>query len=305
MTTAFSLNPINLYRCAMLATAAALLSACSATNWNDGPPTAAPAARSQAPAPTEQAAAVDLPRSKRGNPPFYEVYGVRYSVMNSSTNYREKGVASWYGKKFHGRETSSGERYDMYAMTAAHKTLPLPTNVRVTNLTNGKSIIVRVNDRGPFVKNRLIDLSYSAALELDVVANGTAMVEVVALNSAYKNSAGQPVSAQAGKSVTATTPGTAPASIMYLQVGAFGEYSNAKNLVDKLSSNGISNVMVHEINNGVAPLFKVRIGPLSSVSQYDQLSDQVGRLQIAESHLVVESDDDVSTQAANTVISGG
>ena len=108
---------------------------------------------------------------------------MRYTVMNSSTGYRERGVASWYGKKFHGRSTSSGERYDMYAMTAAHKTLPLPTNVRVTNLDNGRSITVRVNDRGPFVKNRLIDLSYAAAKELDVVANGTGMVEVVALNN--------------------------------------------------------------------------------------------------------------------------
>jgi len=258
---------------------AAALSGCASGQW-DGPPTSS---SGSAPAISEQAAAVDLPRSNRGNPPFYEVYGVRYSVMQSSAGYREKGVASWYGKKFHGRDTSSGERYNMYAMTAAHKTLPLPTNVRVTNMQTGKSIIVRVNDRGPFVKNRLIDLSYAAAQALDVVANGTAMVEVVALSSA-NNSA---VTAQAVS--TARSSGSS-AGNMYLQVGAFGDPGNAQKLANRLIGNGIAKVQVRESQGESPKLYRVRIGPLYTVAEYDRAAAQVERLQTAKTHLVVEAD---------------
>ena len=120
-------------------------------------------------------------RSKYGNGPTYEVFGKRYTVMPSSAGYQERGVASWYGKKFHGNLTSNRETYDMYRMTAAHKTLPLPTYVRVRNLRNNKSIVVRVNDRGPFVNNRIIDLSYSAAMKLDMIKDGTSLVEVTAI----------------------------------------------------------------------------------------------------------------------------
>jgi len=257
-------------------TLAIMLGGCSAGRW-DGPP-----ASSSVPA-NEQAASVDLPRSKQGNPPFYEVYDVRYTVMKSSAGYREQGVASWYGKKFHGRSTSSGERYNMYAMTAAHKTLPLPTNVRVTNLETGKSIIVRVNDRGPFVKNRLIDLSYAAAMELDVVAKGTGLVEVVALNGSNNNASVAASGNEAGRY-------SESAGEMYLQVGAFGEPGNAQKLANQLTSNGITNVLVHESQGQSSKLYRVRVGPLSSVSEYDRLSQQVERLQIAKTHLVVESD---------------
>ena len=118
------------------------------------------------------------PRSAHGNPPFYDVLGHRYFVLATADGYSERGVASWYGPTFHGGSTSSGEPYDMYGMTAAHKTLPLPTYARVTNLRNGKSIVVRINDRGPFVANRLIDLSYTAAAKLDMLREGTTLVEV-------------------------------------------------------------------------------------------------------------------------------
>ena len=118
------------------------------------------------------------PKSRYGNPASYVVFGKRYYTKASSDGHVERGLASWYGKKFHGRKTSSGERYDMYGMTAAHKTLPLPSYVQVTNLSNGRSAVVRVNDRGPFHGKRIIDLSYSAARKLGVVARGTAMVEV-------------------------------------------------------------------------------------------------------------------------------
>src|SRR5690606_27721217 len=105
----------------------------------------------------------DEPRSARGNPASYEVFGKRYHVLASAAGYKERGVASWYGPDFHARSTSSGEPYDMYAMTAAHKTLPIPAYARVTNLANGRSVVVRINDRGPFIDNRIIDLSYTAA----------------------------------------------------------------------------------------------------------------------------------------------
>lgn len=125
----------------------------------------------------------NLPKSATGNMAQYTVFGKRYKVMDSAANFTEQGKASWYGDKFHGRKTSSGEIYDMYAMTAAHKHLPLPTFVRVTNLENGKSVVVKVNDRGPFVGRRIIDLSLAAAEALDMVEQGTAEVRVEGLST--------------------------------------------------------------------------------------------------------------------------
>ena len=121
-------------------------------------------------------------KSRSGNPETYVIEGVTYRVMDTSDGYREEGIASWYGGYFHGRRTSSGDVYDMYLMTAAHKSLPLPTYVRVTNLANGRSVVLRVNDRGPFVEDRIIDLSFAAATRLGMAAQGTARVEVVALD---------------------------------------------------------------------------------------------------------------------------
>ena len=123
----------------------------------------------------------DEPRSKYGNPPFYEVSGRRYAVLQSAVGFVEQGVASWYGPDFHGGRTATGETYDMNAMTGAHPTLPLPTWVRVTNLENGRSVVVRLNDRGPFAKDRIIDLSRAAAEQLDMIRQGTARVEVRSL----------------------------------------------------------------------------------------------------------------------------
>jgi rare lipoprotein A len=121
-------------------------------------------------------------KTQTGNPETYVIDGVTYRVLDTSAGYREEGIASWYGGYFHGRRTSSGDVYDMYLMTAAHKSLPLPTYVRVTNLTNGRSVVLRVNDRGPFVEDRIIDLSFAAASKLGMAAIGTAQVEVVALD---------------------------------------------------------------------------------------------------------------------------
>lgn len=121
-------------------------------------------------------------KAKKEDANNYQVYGQSYHVIGSSKNYSERGVASWYGRHFHRKRTSSGERYNMYKMTAAHKTLPLSTYVSVTNLTNGRHVVVRVNDRGPFVSDRLIDLSYAAAKKLGMVGRGLAQVEVKAVN---------------------------------------------------------------------------------------------------------------------------
>jgi len=121
-------------------------------------------------------------KSRSGNPETYVIDGVTYRVMETSDGYREEGIASWYGGYFHGRQTSSGDVYDMYLMTAAHKRLPLPTYVRVTHLANGRSVILRVNDRGPFVEDRIIDLSFTAATKLGMADQGTARGEVVALD---------------------------------------------------------------------------------------------------------------------------
>jgi len=156
------------------------------------------------------------PKSRYGNPAYYDVFGKRYYVLSSSADYVERGVASWYGPGFHQVRTSSGEIYDMYGMTAAHKTLPLPAYVRVTNLQNGRSVVVRVNDRGPFVGNRIIDLSYTAAAKLDMLQSGTAMVEVRSLDvvapSATATTTAAVAAPTAGAALAATLANVVPAA---------------------------------------------------------------------------------------------
>ena len=242
-----------------------LSSGCMPVRWGSKPEPA------QSSGTTEQ-------RSSRGNPPVYEVFGKRYYVMDSSEGYRERGVASWYGKKFHGKPTSSGERYDMHKMTAAHKSLPLPTDVRVTNLRNGRSVTVRVNDRGPFVDNRIIDMSYAAAKELDMVRDGTTLVEVVALTSRQRSSG----------PVTAGSTQVAPGNL-YLQVGAFGNRSNAEQLKQKLVGGGVNGVFIHSEPGGHGMLYRVRIGPIKSVAEYDRLVAQVAELNVRDTYIVTGS----------------
>lgn len=205
------------------------------------------------------------PRSARGNPASYEVFGQRYHVMASADGYKERGVASWYGPDFHAKSTSSGEPYDMYAMTAAHKTLPIPAYARVTNLDNGRSIVVRINDRGPFVKNRIIDLSYTAAHKLDMTRAGTAFVEVEVITPDRPAGASSVAAAGRGR--------------LYLQTGAFGVAQNAQQLAADLRAAGIADVGV------VAPdrnsrLHRVRIGPIADVGTFDMLAERVQRLGI-------------------------
>lgn len=156
-----------------------MLSACAGTGLYGPQPNDTALSNPQSTPPFVQ----NLPKSKTGNMEQYTVFGKQYKVMDSAANFKEQGTASWYGQKFHGRKTSSGEIYDMHAMTAAHKHLPLPTFVRVTNLENNQSVVVKVNDRGPFVGDRIIDMSFAAAQLLGMVQKGTAPVLVEGLST--------------------------------------------------------------------------------------------------------------------------
>ena len=251
------------------------------------------------------------PRSRYGNGPIYEVFGQTYHVMDSSTGYKERGVASWYGKKFHGRLTSNREPYDMYAMTAAHKTLPLPTYVKVRNLRNDKTIIVRVNDRGPFVHNRIIDLSYAAALKLDMVQDGTSLVEVTAISFDDVPPGDrpvrivEPVEPVAGPSTASVTPvperdeqrsppaaeSRSAAPVMqeheiFVQVGAFGDRTNAERRRVALQSGGIGGAFIFADEAATPPMYRVRIGPISGVEDYDALVSKLEALGISDPYLV-------------------
>jgi len=249
------------------------------------------------------------PRSRYGNPASYEVHGKRYYTRKSSRGYRERGKASWYGTKFHGRLTSSREPYDMYAMTAAHRTLPLPTYARVTNLRNGRSVVVKINDRGPFHDDRIIDLSYVAAAKLDIVGHGTGAVEVTAIDPATPASrlASRPASrpayrpaprpaAKPPRHYSAPKPPAAPTapalqsgSRLYLQIGAFGSRFNAEQLRAKIASRVSETVHIDKLERNRQPLYRVRIGPLDSLQLADTLSGQLYRqLGLGEMRVVTD-----------------
>ena len=241
--------------------------------------------RAELPSSPDAARSVVSPqRSARGNPPFYEVFGERYYVLDTSDGYRERGVASWYGRDFHGKPTSGGEPYDMHGLTAAHKTLPIPTWVEVTNLENDRSVIVRVNDRGPFVSNRIIDLSYAAAERLDMIRDGTSLVEVTTIGFDELESD------EPARQVRLEDPAEtlSPAATIYLQVGAFGDAENARRRFSMLRDGGIGPAFVHEDAAGSGALYRVRIGPIADVTQYDSIVEQLQRLGISETHLVTE-----------------
>jgi rare lipoprotein A len=256
-------------------------------------------------------------RSDRGNPPFYDVLGRRYYVLTTSEGYRARGVASWYGRDFHGLATSSGETYNMNAMTAAHKTLPIPTWVEVTNLENGKRVVVKINDRGPFVDERLIDLSYAAAQQLDMVRDGTARVEVRALaaaaepapaltsaraappsgaSSAPASQTGPllapPPAAQAGIALISSADAAelpilaAGEQALYAQVGAFTDGTNAAHLVERLKSNGFAGAFVVSDADGRRTLHRVRVGPFHDEREFDQVRARLRSLGFGESQLV-------------------
>ena len=226
------------------------------------------------------------PRSKYGNPKNYKVLGKWYSVKQSSAGYKAKGLASWYGKKFHGHRTSSGETYDMYAMTAAHKTLPLPTYVRVTHLENGRSVIVKVNDRGPFHNNRIIDLSYSAANKLGITAKGVGAVEIIAINpETFQQS--NPYEPKVKRPSALSTYPAKNHYKLYLQVGAFNSQQNANKLHKRLSRM-FKKRQIHSEFSADKNVYRVRIGPLASVADADELTVLLNKKGIPTTQIVID-----------------
>ena len=233
--------------------------------------------------------------SRYGNPASYTVLGKTYTLAPSCQGYHDRGIASWYGMQFHGGRTSDGETYDMYSMTAANKVVPIPCYARVTNLKNGKSVIVKINDRGPFVENRLIDLSYAAASRLDMLGSGTALVDVTAVEPGDVATV-TPLAAPAGGSVTvmplatpaaatAATEGTAPQ--IFLQVGAFAERSNADAVLQRLTGAGIAHAFILLATESGRTLYKVRIGPLADVEQVDDLTRSMARFGYPDPQVVI------------------
>jgi rare lipoprotein A len=251
----------------------------------------------------DREAIINPQRTRAGNPPEYEIFGERYFVQNSSAGYRESGMASWYGKDFHGRSTANGEPYNMYGLTAAHKTLPIPTWVEVTHLANGKKVIVKVNDRGPFVSGRIIDLSYGAAQTLGMVNDGTARVEVRALGVPVGGDLGTPVrvaenpaprsgggfSLISDAAAAVPGPGDRPMRQVFAQVGAFTNRENAARLVSELRARGHRDVFMISESVGSGQLHRVRIGPLADTADFDSLAARLRAAGLPESHLVVEN----------------
>ncbi len=355
---------MNAYRLGSIALAlAAVLSGCAGAPRVSAPPPAVQIPpRSAPPSPAHLLDVPDAipraePRSIYGNPPSYEVFGKRYYVMASSVGYVERGVASWYGPGFHKELTSVREPYDMYGMTAAHKTLPLPAYVRVTNLQNGRSCVVRVNDRGPFVGNRIIDLSYTAAAKLDMLRDGTAMVEVRVLQpldpgldthltvasvgalplASPPSSPAVPASNPAPASSPAVSPPvplagppavsppvpltsppatvaaaapfttppvaipaavppvikpapvtSAPVRTLFVQAGAFAAPANAQRLADKLRSEGYTQVFVRDDLIAGRKLYRVRIGPIPDVPQFDRIVAALEQEGVRDAHLALD-----------------
>ncbi|MCW8806494.1 MAG: septal ring lytic transglycosylase RlpA family protein [Rhodanobacter sp.] len=216
-------------------------------------------------------------RSLYGNKSPYTVLGRTYRVRSSARGYDERGIASFYGNKFNGYKTSSLETYDMYAFSAASKTLPLPSYAQVTNLQNGKSVIVRVNDRGPFHDNRVIDLSYAAAVKIGIWPKGTGLVEVRGIDPAAPSSElpSPPV-------VKAKHPG------IYLQIGAFADAANAQRVALRLRQAELAPVQVIEAIVNGRRVQRVRLGPLANVDRADQVSARIEHMGLPRPEVAVD-----------------
>ena len=230
------------------------------------------------------------PPSRYGNPPEYEVFGQRYRTLVSSDGFEQRGLASWYGTKFHGRRTSSGEPYDMFAMTAAHRRLPLPSYVEVTNLDNGKRVVVRVNDRGPFVGGRVIDLSYAAAHRIGMVEKGVASVYIRVVSPAEEEARPMRVAG------TGTLDGLGPedresaeTEPRFVQVGAFADRGAAERVQHDLRSLGFAEVRVTTLSaTSGTPLHRVRIGPLEDPSAVRDVEERLQRAALQDYRIVID-----------------
>jgi rare lipoprotein A len=229
-------------------------------------------------------------RTRAGNAPQYTVLGKTYRVLPSSDGYSRRGEASWYGTKFHGRRTANGEVYNMFAMTAAHPTLPIPSYVRVTHVANGRSIIVRINDRGPFHGNRIIDLSYAAAKKLGIIATGFATVDVVDVTPTENNNFASSSETydvvelnQAPSLIISNSDSLQDSKEIYLQLGAFQQYQGAESLRNKVSA-----VLPHAVNviAGRDKLHRVFVGPLSNPQQVASTQNLLRQKGLSQGHVV-------------------
>ena len=219
----------------------------------------------------------DEPPSKHGNPSSYVVLGKRYYVLKSAKGYDQTGIASWYGMKFDNHKTSNGEEYDVAKMTGANKVLPLPTYVQVTNLKTGKKIIVRINDRGPFHANRIIDLSYVAAAKLGMLPTGTALVEVKAIDPNH------PSETECASPAVPIGRGH-----IYIQIGAFAVEDNATRLKSRIETLTRYPVIIESGDLHGQPIYKVRIGPIPSVESTDSLHHRLLSMGLGEPMTVIK-----------------
>ena len=204
------------------------------------------------------------PASSAGNPSRYAVSGENYKVLPFSNGFVERGIASWYGPDFHGEKTSNGEVYDMYGMTAAHKNLPIPSYVKVTNLKNKRSVVLRINDRGPFYADRVIDLSYAAAQKLDIHQPGTEKVQIEAIKTNSKEK-------------------------VYLQLGVFSDPANAQMLQRKVVANKMPEPEVKEVRLGGKLAYRVQLGPIFSTAKVNEFNAKLAKMGISETWYVTEN----------------
>ncbi len=220
------------------------------------------------------------PRSRYGNKSPYTVNGQTYRVLPTAAGYSERGIASYYGSKFNGYKTSDFETYDMYKFSAASKVLPLPSFARVTNLQNGKSVIVRINDRGPFMPNRVIDLSLAAAVRIGIWPKGTGLVDVQGIDPSHPSAEPAPV--------TAVTPRTGRQPLLYVQVGAFADAANAERLAARLRGLKLGPVRVIAGSVNGRTLQRVQIGPLPDVDTVDRTTAKLDALGLPHASVAVE-----------------
>lgn len=204
------------------------------------------------------------PASSAGNPSRYVISGENYKVLPFSNGFVERGIASWYGPDFHGEKTSNGEIYNMHGMTAAHKRLPIPSYVRVTNLKNKRSVVLRINDRGPFYADRVIDLSYAAAQKLDIHKPGTEMVKIEAIKTSNKES-------------------------VYLQLGVFSNPANAQMLQKKVVANKMPEPMVKKVLLDGKPAYRVQLGPIFSTEKVHEFNAKLAKMGISETWYLTEN----------------
>lgn len=231
---------------------------------------------------------VPLNRTMAGNRSPYTVNGRSYRVMQTEEGFQQTGLASWYGEKFHGHQTSNGEIFDMYQVSAAHTGLPIPSFLRVTNLENQRSIVVRVNDRGPFHNDRIIDLSYAAAYKLGFSNQGTALVHIEAIVPSQNvilaaNTATNPASTVTGSTVAA-------AGERYLQAGAFSDLRAAQRLSDRLRDLTSRPVFIRSIQAADTrqQLHRVRVGPISDPNEIERISDLMQSANLGQPYVVEE-----------------